>query len=95
MIVLMAVLTFALSVRPMDATALFRNGALVQAFPIVAGILLTTVQDRQLNLSYARYGPFFAWFVLMALATESPSKTESRGTPAIISQRSHASGSAV
>jgi hypothetical protein len=71
LIVLMVTLAFALSFTQMDAAALFRNCALVQAFPVVAGVVLATVQDRQLNLSYARYGPFFAWFALMALATES------------------------
>jgi hypothetical protein len=71
LIVLMATLAFALSFTQMDAAALFRNCALVQAFPVVAGVVLATVQDRQLNLSYARYGPFFAWFALMALAIES------------------------
>jgi hypothetical protein len=72
LIVLMAALAFALSSTRMDdAAALFRNCALVQAFPVVAGVVLSSVPDRQLNLGYARYGPFFAWFVLMALATES------------------------
>jgi len=82
LIVLMAALAFALSFTRMDAAALFRNCALVQALPVVAGVVLTTVQDRQLNLWYARYGPFFAWFALMALATDS--SAESRN-PAIIS----------
>jgi dipeptide/tripeptide permease len=69
-VVLMAALAFVLAFTPMDVRALFRNGALVQAFPVVAGVALTIVQDRQLNLSYARYGSFFAWFTLMALYTE-------------------------
>ena len=71
LIVLMAALAFALTFTPMDAAALFRNCALVQAFPVVAGVVLATVQDRQLDLWYARYGAFFAWFALMMLATES------------------------
>jgi len=70
LIVLMATLAFALSFTQMDAAALFRNCALVQAFPVVAGVVLATVQDRQVNLWHARYGPFFAWFALMALATQ-------------------------
>jgi hypothetical protein len=82
LIVLMAALAFALSFTRMDAAALFRNCALVQALPVVAGVVLTTVQDRQLNLWYARYGPFFAWFALMALATDSSAES---GNPAIIS----------
>jgi hypothetical protein len=68
LMVLMAVLAFVLSFSPMDAPALFRNCALVQALPVVAGVVLSTVQDRQLNLWYARYGPFFSWFALIALA---------------------------
>ena len=71
MIVMMAALAVALSFTRMNAAVLFRNCALVQAFPVVAGVVLLTVQNRQLNLWYARYGPFFAWFVLMALACES------------------------
>ena len=82
LIVLMAALAFALSFTRMDAAALFRNCALVQALPVVAGVVLTTVQDRQLNLWYARYGPFFTWFALMALATDSSAES---GNPAIIS----------
>jgi hypothetical protein len=70
LIVLMAAMAFALSFTRMDASALFRNCAIVQAFPVVAGVVLTTLQDRNLNLWYARYGAFFAWFALMALATE-------------------------
>jgi hypothetical protein len=70
-LVLMAALAFALSFTHMNATALFRNCALVQAFPVVAGVVLATVRDREINLWYARYAPFFAWFALMALATES------------------------
>ena len=71
LIVMMAALAVALSFTRMNAAVLFRNCALVQAFPVVAGVVLLTVQNRQLNLWYARYGPFFAWFVLMALACES------------------------
>jgi hypothetical protein len=70
LIVLMAALALALSFTQMDTAALFRNGALVQAFPVVAGVVLTTAQDRQLDLSYARYGSFFAWFALMAWAID-------------------------
>jgi hypothetical protein len=74
LIVLMAVLAFALSFTRMNAAILFRNCALVQAFPVVAGVALASIRDGQLNLSYARYGSFFAWFALMALATESAKK---------------------
>jgi hypothetical protein len=73
-LVLMAVLALTLSCTRMNVPTLFRNCALVQASPVVAGVVLTTVRDRQVNLWYARYGPFFAWFALMALAIESSRK---------------------
>jgi hypothetical protein len=65
-IILAVVLAFVLSFTQMDAWALFRNCALVQGWPVVAGVVLSVVQDRQLNLWYTRYGSFFAWFSLMA-----------------------------
>jgi hypothetical protein len=77
-IVLMAMLAVTLSFTPMSAAALFRNCALVQAVPVVAGVVLISIQDRQLNLWYARYGPFFAWFVLMALVSGSSRAREGR-----------------
>jgi len=67
---LMAVLAVGLSFMPMDRASLFRNCMIVQAFPVIAGVVLVSVRDRQMNLSYARYGAFFAWFALMALVTE-------------------------
>ena len=70
--VLMAALTMALSCTRMDAWALFRNCTLVQAFPVVAGVVLTSVRDRQINLWYTRYGSFFVWFAFMALAIGPP-----------------------
>jgi hypothetical protein len=69
LIVLMAALAVALSFTHMNLAALFRNCALVQAFPVAAGLVLATLRDRQLNLSYARYGSFAMWFALMALAS--------------------------
>jgi hypothetical protein len=66
-VAMMAVLAVALSFTEMDAAVLFRNCALVQAVPVVAGVVLITVWEGQLNLWYARYGPFFAWFALMAV----------------------------
>jgi hypothetical protein len=68
---MMAVLAAALSFTRMDSAALFRNSALVQAFPVVAGVAFLTIQEGHLNLRYARYGPFFAWFTMMAYALES------------------------
>jgi hypothetical protein len=76
LIVLMGAIAFALSFTRMDAAALYRNCALVQAFPAVAGVVLFTVQYRQPDLMYARYGPFFAWFALMAWATEASNQRQ-------------------
>ena len=64
----MAALAIAFSCTAMDTAALFRNCAWVQAFPVAAGIILSSLQDRHVDLLYARYGAFFAWFTLMALA---------------------------
>ncbi len=71
LIILAVVLAFVLSFTQMDASALFRNCTLVQGWPVVAGVVLSVVQDRQLNLWYARYGSFFAWFSLMAFVMTS------------------------
>jgi hypothetical protein len=62
----MAALSVGLSLTPMDRVALFRNCALVQAFPVVTGMVMNTVQQQRLDLTYAPYGTFFAWFALMA-----------------------------
>ena len=83
LIVMMAALAVALSFTRMDAAALFRNCAILQAFPVVAGAMLLSVQDRQLNLWYARYGPFFAWFALMAVASRS-SRNRDQPTPQVL-----------
>ena len=64
----MAALAIGFSCTAMDTAALFRNCAWVQAFPVAAGIILSSLQDRHVDLLYARYGAFFAWFTLMALA---------------------------
>jgi hypothetical protein len=69
LIVLTAAIAISLSFTPMDAGALFRNCAWVLAFPVVTGVVLSSWQERELNLWYARYGTFFAWFALMALVT--------------------------
>jgi len=80
LMVLTAAIAISLSFTPMDAGALFRNCALVLAFPVVTGIVLSSLQERQLNLWYARYGTFFAWFALMALvAGASTNRRTTRG----------------
>ncbi len=69
-------LAIALSLAKMDASALFHRCAWVQAFPVAAGLALSSVQEHRLTLWYARYGAFFAWFALMALAAgRSPRHT--------------------
>jgi hypothetical protein len=72
LIAAMAALAAALSFRSTDLPALFRNCAVVQAFPVVAGVVLVSLRDRHVDLSYARYGSFFGWFALMALAIAPP-----------------------
>jgi hypothetical protein len=66
----MAAMSIGLAFTAMDLAALFRNCALVQAVPVLAGIALSSLQARQPDLWYSRYGAFSAWFMLMALAIE-------------------------
>jgi hypothetical protein len=68
LMIAMAVLALCLSIRGMDRTALFRRAALVQAFPVVGSVVLMSVRYREINLAYARYGAFFAWFTFFAVA---------------------------
>ncbi|GBC81994.1 hypothetical protein HRbin10_01112 [bacterium HR10] len=49
-----------------DASALFRDGALILAFPIVSGLILATVQAGRLDLSLAEYGVSFLFFGALA-----------------------------
>jgi hypothetical protein len=73
----MAGLALALSLTAMDTAALFRNCAIVQAWPVVTGLVLTSWQAGRLDWRYASYATFFAWFMLMALATrEQPARPE-------------------
>ncbi|HEY6357558.1 MAG TPA: hypothetical protein VIX35_04910 [Vicinamibacterales bacterium] len=64
----MAALSIGLSFVPMDTAALFRNSAIVQAVPVVAGVALGARATGNFALAYATYGTFVLWFVLMALA---------------------------
>jgi hypothetical protein len=64
----MAALSIGLSFGRMDTAALFRNSAIVQAVPVVAGVALGTVATGDPALAYATYGTFVLWFVLMAFA---------------------------
>jgi len=76
----MAALALALSLTRMDVAMLFRNGAALQAFPVVAGVLLSTIRDGRVNLTYARYGTFFAWFVFMTFALSARGEPERDAT---------------
>lgn len=80
----MAVASIALASTRMDAVDLFRNCAIVQALPVVAGIALATVQARQPDFLYARYAAFAAWFMLMgeALAWSAEQREDGLGDAA-------------
>ena len=85
MTVLTLALALALSWLPMDRRKLFKNCALVQAVFPVAGTLLPTLQNGHPDLAYATYGTFFAWFVLMADASQpsGPIRAEPRSHAAV------------
>ncbi len=63
------VLAAALAFTRMDDAALFRNAAVVQMFPVAAGVAFSSLASRSLDLTYARYGAFFAWFAFLACTT--------------------------
>ena len=63
-----AVIALALSFQKMtnDCVVLFRNCAVVQAFPVLCVIVLSSVQAGRLNLVLAGYGVFATFFGLAA-----------------------------
>ena len=86
LIAAVAILALALAFRQSDDASLFRGCAFVQAFPVVVGVVLSTIRDGRVNLTYARYGAFFAWFVFMAFVL-SGRRAAARATderPAIV-----------
>ena len=83
----MAALSLGLAVTGMDTAALFRNCAWVQALPVAAGIVLASLQERRVNLWYARYGAFFAWFALMALAAGGSLKRDETARRQLVDER--------
>jgi hypothetical protein len=62
-------IAFALSFQRMgrDCVVLFRNCAIVEAFPILCVVVLYTIQTGSLNLVLAGYGLFFLFFGALAL----------------------------
>jgi hypothetical protein len=79
----MAGAAIVLSCIRMDRAALFTRCAIVQALPVVAGVLLSG-SGRE-ALAYATYGTFAAWFLFMATADRfadtSSSRAPIRGGP--------------
>ena len=71
----------------MDAAALFRRCAWVQAFPVAAGLALSCVQEQRLTLWYARYAAWFAWFALMALAAGGSLKRHETARRELVDER--------
>jgi hypothetical protein len=65
---MMAVVAIVVARRQPNEAMLFGNCAIVQAVPVVIGTALSTWQRRQLDLAYAAYATFAAWFVIMAIA---------------------------
>jgi len=55
--------------------------------PVAAGIVLTSLQERRVNLWYARYGAFFAWFALMALAAGGSLKRDETARRQLVDER--------
>ena len=80
---LMAAAAVFLSCLRMDRVALFANSALVQAVPVLAGVLMSGWGRPA--LAYATYGTFAAWFVFIAaadrFADRSSSSARTGGVP--------------
>lgn len=66
---LMIAVTIALSLMRSDRDGLFLKCAIVQAIPVVAGMLLFLMTaDPGGGIAFAAYGSFAAWFALMGAA---------------------------
>jgi hypothetical protein len=68
-ITLMGALSIGLAFRQMDDASLFRSCALIQLVPVAAGVLIGSLSQGAVDLTYARYGAFAMWFVLLAATT--------------------------
>jgi hypothetical protein len=64
-----------LSRQPMGAPRLFWNAALVQALPVLVGVLLSSIQARTFDVAYSSYGTFFASFALLSVALSGSART--------------------
>jgi hypothetical protein len=65
LIVVMGLLALWLAFSADTVPALFRNAAVVQAFPVIAGTALGVIEWRVLDLGYLEYVSFAAWFAFM------------------------------
>jgi hypothetical protein len=73
LIFVMGLLALWLAARAVNVAELFRNAAIVQAFPVVAGTVLGAIQWQTIDLVYLEYLVFALWFALMGfLAAERP-----------------------
>jgi hypothetical protein len=75
----MTALAVWLATTPMSRAALFRNCALVQAVPVAAGLVVTTLAYGHPDLLFAAYGTFFSWFVFMSHAVSRWTPSTERG----------------
>lgn len=78
LVVLTGALAIGLGLMRVDLAGLFRNSAVVLAFPVVAGFLLSSLAAGRLSLEYAPYGLFFSWFALLADRGTKVPRYESR-----------------
>jgi hypothetical protein len=69
--VVSGLIALAFSFQGMDTNcvALFKNCAIVQAFPVLSVIILKSIQTKSLNLDLAGYGLFSLFFGVVALWT--------------------------
>lgn len=57
-----AIIALILSFQRMNHNVFFRNCAIVQAFPVLCGILLSSVKTERLDLHFAGFGLIFLFF---------------------------------
>ena len=70
-----------------DCVVLFRNCAIVQAFPILCVIALFIIQTRSFNLILAGYGLFFLFFGALAWWSSLIKETIPTGRPLLMVDR--------